>query len=263
VAAGMTRTRKAGHADPAPRRKLSRHVLERLLARINGGEFRPGQLLPSERQLMAAFQVGRPAVREALQGLERMGLVAITHGGGARAVAPTARTMLDQIAGTARHVLATSPGTLQHLKDARLFFETGGARLATAHATAEDVARLRQRVADQEAAGDDFAGFLQADVAFHRAIAEIAGNPIFVAVSEATLGWLAAYHVGLVRKVGRERLTLHEHGQIVDRIAAHDVDGAAAAMLVHLNRAHDLYVAASADAQAGDPGQVQESSRSG
>lgn len=228
--------------DPIPRRKLSRDVLERLLARINSGEYQPGQLLPSERVLMESFQVGRPAVREALQDLQRMGLILITHGEGARVIAPTARTMLDQIAGTARHILSQSPQSLEHLKEARLLFEMNMARLSAARATPDDIRALQQCIADQEAATDDFTGFLKADLAFHREIARTLGNPIFAAVSEAMLEWLAAYHVGLVRKVGREKQTISEHQQILDRIAAHDVEGAASAMLVHLTRARDLYM---------------------
>lgn len=228
--------------DPIRRRKLSRDVLERLLARINTGEYQPGQLLPSERVLMESFQVGRPAVREALQDLQRMGLVLITHGEGARVISPTARTMLDQIAGTARHILSMSPQSLEHLKEARLLFEMSMARLSAARATAADIEVLRQCIADQDAASEDFTGFLKADLAFHREIARTLGNPIFVAVSEAMLEWLAEYHIGLVRKVGREKQTVSEHQQILDRIVAHDVEGAASAMLVHLTRARDLYM---------------------
>ena len=72
-------------AEPIARRKLSREVLDRLLSRIRAGEFPAGTWLPSERELMQAYGVGRPAVREALQSLERMGLLAIVHGEGARA----------------------------------------------------------------------------------------------------------------------------------------------------------------------------------
>ena len=61
---------------PIARRKLSHEVLDRLLPRIRSGEFAVGSLLPSERELMVTLGVGRPAVREALQTLERMGLVA-------------------------------------------------------------------------------------------------------------------------------------------------------------------------------------------
>jgi GntR family transcriptional regulator, sialic acid-inducible nan operon repressor len=230
------------HTDPIPRRKLSSDVTDRLLGRINNGEFVPGSRLPSERALMESFQVGRPAIREALQNLQRMGLIQITHGENARVVAPTARTILDQIAGTARHILSTSPKTLDDLKDARLFFEVGMARLAAARATPDDIRTLEERIESQAAATEeDIDSFLHADIAFHRTIAAISGNPIFAAVSEAMLEWLLEYHVGLIRKDGREFKTLAEHQLITDRIGAHDVEGAAAAMLAHLTRAADLY----------------------
>src|SRR3712207_5754039 len=112
---------------PIHRRKLSRDVLERLLAMINRGELKPGDYLPSERQLMEGFKLGRPAIREALQELQRMGLIVITQGDGARLVEATARTVRAQMAGTAQHILSTSPQSLEHLKEARLFFEMGTA----------------------------------------------------------------------------------------------------------------------------------------
>ena len=95
---------------------------------------------------MASFQVGRPAIREALQNLQRMGLIQITHGESARVLAPNARTIIDQITGTAQHILSTSPKTLDDLKDARLFFEVGMARLAAARATPDDARMLQERI---------------------------------------------------------------------------------------------------------------------
>ncbi len=226
--------------SPIVRRKLSHDVFERLLEGISAGEFPRGSLLPSERVLMERFQVGRPAIREALQDLQRMGLVVITHGEGARLIEPTAQSVLDQIAVTVHHVLASSQN-LAHLKDARNFFEVGMTRLAAARASEEDVAELTAIIGPMEASTADFQTFMKYDMAFHRRIAEITANPIFVAVSEALLQWLSKYHVGELRKIGREARTLDEHRHIVERIAAHDVEGAAAAMLQHQTRAADLY----------------------
>lgn len=74
--------------EPISRRKLYQEVQDRLLARLRGGEFAPGDQLPSERDLMAFYGVGRPAVREALQTLAQAGIVEITHGERARVVVP-------------------------------------------------------------------------------------------------------------------------------------------------------------------------------
>ena len=100
---------------PIPRRKLSHEVLDRLLPRIRSGEFPVNALLPSERDLMASLGVGRPAVREALQALERMGVVSIVHGEGARVLPLSANQVMNQVSDAAMHLLSGSSDLLEHL----------------------------------------------------------------------------------------------------------------------------------------------------
>lgn len=226
---------------PIQKRKLADEVQSRLMLRIQAGEIRPGDQLPPERELMAQFGVGRPAVREALQAMARSGIVEISHGERARVVVPTAQDLIAQVASGARHLLQVQPDTLAHLQDARLFLETGTARMAAERATPDDLALLRQRIADQRAAAADDAAFLACDMAFHREIARISGNPIFPAVVEAVFQWASAHHLTMVRAPGAESLTLEEHGRLVDAIAAHDATGAEAAVRAHLTRSNARY----------------------
>lgn len=227
--------------EQIPRRKLYQEVFERLEQRIRSGELAPGGHLPSERELMEFYGVGRPAVREALQALARAGIVEISHGERARVVVPTARLLVGQIAGGAQHLLRTQPAMLEHMKEARVFLETGMARLAAERATLDDVSRLRKRLRDQQAALHDTELFLERDMAFHREIAATSGNPIFPAVVEALFNWASEYYRSSVRAPGAEDLTLAEHERIVDAIAGHDGAGAEQAMRDHLTRANELY----------------------
>lgn len=224
------------------RRKLYQEVHDRLLQRIRGGELGPGDQLPSERDLMAFYGVGRPAVREALQALARSGIVEIAHGERARVVVPTADLLIEQIAGGAQHLLRTQPDMLSHLRDARVFLETGLARIAAQRATADDLARLDQRLAEHRAALSQMDSFLARDMAFHREIATISGNPIFPAIVEALFNWASESYRTIVRAPGAEQLTLSEHARILAAIAAHDAEGAALAMREHLTRANALYL---------------------
>ena len=228
-------------AETIQRRKLFHEVLERLMERIRSGTIPPGAQLPSERELMEEYGVGRPAVREALQALQRSGIVEIVHGERARVVVPTAERLVAQVAAGAMHLLQSQPGSLEHLKEARLFLETGTARLAAARATEEQVARLRLAIAQHRASMVNLTEFIERDMAFHREIAAISGNPIFPAIVEAVFRWASEYYRQLVRAPGAEELTLAEHERIVDAIAAHDCDGAAAAMHAHVSRANTLY----------------------
>jgi GntR family transcriptional regulator, sialic acid-inducible nan operon repressor len=223
------------------RRRLSDAVFEHLLGGIKDGSFSPGDALPSERTLMKSVGVGRPAVRQALQALERMGLIQIRHGERARVSEPSFGLMIEGMGETMHHLLVHSPASLEHLKEARATFEREMARIAARKRTDGDIARLRETVADQEAAMSDPARFRMLDGRFHRDVAGISGNPIWPAVSEALFGWLSQFHVDLVAVPGLERLTLDEHRQILDAIERRVPDAAGQAMADHLNRANDLY----------------------
>src|SRR3954469_17350131 len=98
------------------RRKLSDEVFDRLERMITSGELRPGDEMPSERDLMERFGVGRPAIREAMQSLAGMGLVAISHGERARVLQLTAKTIFKQVDLTAKIMLSQSSATLEYLK---------------------------------------------------------------------------------------------------------------------------------------------------
>ncbi|MEY2876280.1 MAG: hypothetical protein RLZZ373_3651 [Pseudomonadota bacterium] len=237
----MSQAQHPQHKEQIQRRKLFQEVLDRLQQRIRSGELAPGDQLPSERDLMEFYGVGRPAVREALQELARSGIVEISHGERARVVVPTAQLLIGQIAGGARHLLHSQPDMLEHLKDARVFLETGLARTAAERATADDIARLRQRLEEHRAARVELEQFLPRDMAFHREIAQIGGNPIYPAIVEALFHWASEYYQSIVRAPGAEDLTLAEHERIVEAIAARDPDAAAQAMRDHLTRASALY----------------------
>lgn len=229
---------------PAPssqKRKLSDDVRARLLAMIEGGQTRPGDLLPSERELMDRLGVGRPVIREAMQALAQTGLIEIRHGERARVAEPSVGRMVDQVSGSMKHLLVHSPATLEHLKEARLTFETEMARIAARRAGPSDLQRLADTVEEQAATLGDPRRFRLLDGRFHRDIAAISGNPIWAALSDALFRWLNDFHVDLVSVPGAEHLTLAEHREIIAAIRSGSPDRAAAMMADHLNRANELY----------------------
>jgi DNA-binding FadR family transcriptional regulator len=234
-----------GAPDPGDRivrRKLSDQVLERLREMIRSGALKPGDAMPSERALMARFGVGRPAVREALQALHQAGLVSITQGERTRVNAMDATTFFEQSDEVARLLLNVSPANLQHLKEVRGMFELGVVRVAAERATVADIADLRAAVDRQRTMiGGDPRPFIEADIQFHMRIAAITANPIITAASQAMLRWLFEYHAALLHWSGKEEVTVAEHSDIVDQIAARAPDRAVEVMAAHLNRSRELY----------------------
>lgn len=223
------------------RRKLSDEVFSRLRLMIESGELKAGDDMPSERELMERFGVGRPAIREAMQALAGKGLVEISHGERAKVLQVTAESIFRQVDLPAKLMLSGSPDSLEHLKSARIFFERGMVREAAAKATKADVQELRSLLATQTANIGNSELFIDADMAFHRKIAQISGNPIFDAVSGAMLGWLKSYHTEMLIWSGRENFTLAEHEEIISAIEARDADLAEKAMVKHLERSRALY----------------------
>lgn len=224
------------------RRKLSDEVFDRLERMITSGELKPGDDMPSERVLMERFGVGRPAIREAMQALANMGLVNISHGERAKVLQLTAKSIFRQVDLTAKIMLSQSSDSLEHLKSSRIFFERGMAREAALRVEPQDIADLEAIIERQRQSLGQAEEFISADMRFHSRIAQISGNPIFVAVSEAMLAWLKAYHTDMLIWTGKEKFTLVEHEEILDRLAAKDADGAEAAVLKHLERSRALYI---------------------
>lgn len=228
-------------ATPIQKRKLSDDVQDRLLEMIESGELRPGDVLPSEREMMDSLGVGRPAIREAMQALEHAGLIQIRHGERARVAEPSIGRMIDQMTHSMKHLLSHSDASLENLKDARLTFELEMARRAAERHGPADIERLKGTVAEQEASLAYPTAFRLLDGRFHREIAALSGNPIWPALSDALFRWLNDFHVDLVSAPGKERLTLAEHRGLIAAIATGNAEAAAAAMRDHLTRASHLY----------------------
>ncbi len=237
----MTPPEKTTPQGPNRRRKLSDDIRDRLLLLLKERALKPGDIIPSERELMAEFGVGRPVVREAMQALQGRGLIDINHGERPRVAEPSLSNMMGALADSMRHTLLNSATTLDDLKEARILFEAEMARLAARNASGDDLAELRAILEAQTKAQDDAQAFLSYDGDFHTKIAQMSGNPIFATLSPSLFGWLSEFHSGLVRAPNLERLTLEEHHLILEAIEAGKDAEAAQLMTDHLSRANRLY----------------------
>jgi DNA-binding FadR family transcriptional regulator len=227
--------------EPIKKRKLSDEVLERLLLFFESGEIRPHDEMPSERELMERFQVGRPAVREALQSLERLGLIAIRHGERAKALEPTGDDIFDQIDFAARQLLANSAENVEFLKEARQILEAGIAKLAVERGIPAEVRTLEKHLNSMRKNKDNREEFMKADQEFHLTLAKMTRNPILWAALRAVFKWLAQYYSELLGVAGLEDLTLQEHETIFKSVVSRDSEAAAKQVSNHILRVNDLY----------------------
>lgn len=204
------------------------------------GQLKPDQQLPSERELMTMFGVGRTSVREALFSLQRMGLIAIRNGERASVTRPSAKTVVEELSGAVKHLLADRTG-VRELQQARAMFESMLVRYAASHAKEEELDRLKEALEANGAAVGNTPEFIRTDVAFHLVLAELPGNSIFTTLHMALAAWLAEQRTVSLRAEEAERAAFAAHKKIYEAIEERDPDEAERAMCRHLGQVEDFY----------------------
>lgn len=193
-----------------------------------------GDRLQPERELATRIGCSRQTLRAALHRLQTEGEIWRHVGQGTfRGPQPRGRPMRDSVL-----VEITSP---KDLMEARLILEPQVAAAAAACATIADVTYLRDRNRQARRAVS-LSDCEQADGGFHRAVAEVAGNPVLLGVlrylsdARRRAAWQREWDRSY-RRVGVEEFrTVHcdQHDRIVAAIARGDPAGAAEAMRAHL-----------------------------
>jgi GntR family transcriptional regulator, sialic acid-inducible nan operon repressor len=226
--------------QPVLRRRLYQDVADNIERVIRDGDLAEGESLPSERELMDQFAVGRPAIREALLSLQQKGLILAGNGERARVARPDADQLIGTLSGAAQVYLSKDDG-VRHFQAARKLFEAAIAREAARRADAADIARLETSLAANHAARGDAKEFEATDVAFHREIVRTAGNPLLTGVHQALSGWLTEQRTVSLTARGAEAAASGSHARILAAIKAHDPDAAEAEMQSHLDDVTAFY----------------------
>ena len=191
----------------------SRHarVVHELGAQIVRGELEPGSAVPTEEALGARLEIGRSALREGVKVLAGKGLLESRTSAGTRVRPRESWNLLDPDVLRWRFTPDASPADIAVLADLRVALEPGAARLA---AESGDVA-LRRAVslamAGLWATADDPEAFVEADLAFHRAIFVAAGNDLLLYIHDVVAGALAAIRPIHSDSVGHNKETLPNH----------------------------------------------------
>ncbi|WP_052731833.1 FCD domain-containing protein [Devosia geojensis] len=213
-----------------------------VLAReVHEGVLGVGAMLPSERDLCARFGVGRTAIREAIGLLESMRLIEHRKGYRPRVVYPTLSQLLASISEASGLFFRGTEGSA-HLEQARLFLEVSMARYAAEWATPAQIGKMVAAIEKADIAVEDLSRFRDADVEFHRALAEVPGNPIFVALHDAFVDRLMRARPAPRDIPSHNRRSNDEHRGVVQAIIARDPEAAVSILTKHLTRNYAVYV---------------------
>jgi DNA-binding FadR family transcriptional regulator len=214
---------------------MSEAIVTQIRELIRTGRLRPGDRLPSERDLGERVGVSRVTVREALRVLEAGGLIEIRVGarGGAFVTSPSSAKIGTDLA----DLITLSPLTPVEVTEARQVFENGIVGLVVRRATEQDIAELREMV-EQHAAALRVGGYgMPMSAAFHVRFAACAHNTVIESLVRSFHGPLlmSLREAQVAQPMMGHRGTL-EHRDIVEAVAARDTERAQELMATHLRR---------------------------
>jgi len=216
--------------QPAQKVTLIESVTEQLLALIRDGHLKPGDALPSERELMEQLHVGRSSVREALRNLATMRVIDVYAGRGAFVRAPLSA---DIIPNQALRALLHREAMME-IVEAREVLEVELAAMAAERAAEEDLANIAGILQAMEPAIGDLEESLALNARFHLAIGEAAHNQVLLKMLRSVRDYLDERLREVSQGEERMRDALADHHHIYDCIRSGDRACAADAMRQHL-----------------------------
>ena len=222
---------------PGPSRSQTDVVIQGIKDMLTQGTLAPGSRLPIEKDLAVMLGVSRGSLREGVRALATLGVLETRQGDGTYVTALDPAVLLSPLSFLAD---LQQPAHAADLLAVRRVLEAESVALAATRLSEEQLTTLGGILAGIDAELDnesdmDLEKFINADTAFHRTIAEAAGNPPLAALIDSLVGrtfrarlWRAISNRGSVRE------TQAEHHAILDELVRRDPERARIRMSVHL-----------------------------
>jgi GntR family transcriptional repressor for pyruvate dehydrogenase complex len=215
---------------PLNRATLPQEIVKALADLIMKRVWKPGDLIPSEKELALRFQVGRSTIREAVKSLVVLGVLEARAGEGSFVRESTS----ELLSGAFRWGLLLGERNLDDLVDVRVLVEVECTRRAARRHSNELAEELLASIREMQVGHADDTAFMESDTRFHLIISRAAQNPIFENIgstiqSMARIWYPKTYYIPETK--GR---TVAEHTAIADAIAGGKETEAGEAMRIHL-----------------------------
>ena len=224
----------------ARERSLSDKVTEQITEAIISRQVRPGERLPSERELGARFNVSRTVIREAVRSLVARGLVRVTSGRGVE----VSEVGSGNVAASMKLLVRGYEGLdYEKVNEVRSAVEVQTAGLAARRARPEDLEQLRQLCDAHQASLDqgDAVAASEFDFQFHHQLTRASGNELLIAMLYSISDVLREVrHQAMVQPHVSED-GLKAHRRILKAVSAGDPKAARDAMARHLADAERIW----------------------
>ncbi len=206
-------------STPLPRRSLAAELTAELRRLIVEGHYRAGERLPTEMELMRRYGVGRSTVREAVRTLVEAGMLRVKQGSG---------TYVETWSDDDPVVRRMRQADHRHLDEVRRILETAVVRLAAERCTGREAEKIGRCLAyrDEAARSGSLAGAIEADIAFHSAVADATHNSILGELYRATAVYLERGFREHFEAAECFLASQPQHERLYRALLAHDADEA-------------------------------------
>ena len=218
---------------PIARPTVTDQIVERITQFILDTGLRPGDKLPSERDLVARLGVGRSSLREAIKTLSAIGIVSVQIGDGMYVSGGQTAVLTRPLSWG----LLLGDHSTREVIEARRIVEVELIGLAALRTTEDDLATIAARWEAMRAGFDDAATFTEADQNFHLAIAAAARNSVLYHVLDTLRHIIRIWIFKTFSEYPDRQPGFDEHAAIFAALQARDPDAARRAMADHLDAA--------------------------
>ena len=216
--------------------RLYEQIVQQVEASILKGQLKPGDQLPAERDLAQRFGVSRTAVREAVKTLREKGLVEAYSGRGTFVTNGTSQAIRQSLDLMIR--INQQEGSA-NLAELRLVLEPEIAGLAATRIEEQLLSTMREAVAVMDRNLHDPDAYVEADLDFHLALAEAAGNPLILSLLDSIVGLLREQRSRIFDVDGGPERGQFHHKRILEAIEQRDPERTRAAMRDHLEQVRE------------------------
>ena len=234
------------------RRRLYEDIVGQIQEFIREGILKPGDRLPSERELAERLQVSRSSLREAIRALELKGLVVSRPGAGTFISTESLDSLISIIAAS----LAQAADYLHDVFEVRRLLEPQIAAMAAERANHEDIQRMDEALREQEGQIARGETGVEGDTAFHFAMAQATQNHALTKVVSTIADILRQSRDQSLQTPGRPQRSLASHRHILDMIEGSNVEGARSAMQYHISEVEPVYFPAEGRVESGYPAET-------
>ena len=193
--------------------RLSDRIGSQIRQDIKAGKYKAGEKIPAEPELMKLYEVGRSTVREAIKALAMAGVLQVQQGFGTvvNKIQPDAESMDSRF----------KRADFEEINAVRQLLDKEVVELAANKRTSEQLQAMEQHLNERRQAieNDNLQACMDADIAFHLAIAHATGNTVLADLYQSFTSVIRSFFVKRnAQGMGHFAISHHLHVQLYHAI---------------------------------------------